>query len=553
MKRVKIALLSAALLAALIAPPTFATDLSDEMELSASRFTPENSRGHIGYLAFPRSAGLDVRDSFLLGMSLNSDGKPAEVGLCGSIDSDSCRNLSDFTVASILPMCTPSMTTNCIIEFSAQDKDGKNLVVIDLGPFTTEVHNQYSGDADKGIPFGSVPHLYRIPGAPHEAGDLYLPLITRSGHWSRQEQKMSTFDNTSIALYAVSTKQGTFSRFRPSVDAADYEVKNQIVTFGTDPNCIYNDSTTCAVAHSLPREVNFGFRVNYSHLSERWFHGRISEPSVGLTVGRSSGFDISISARPIQSAGFFALRERSSLPSEILSKQEVKIGKGVCSGNSADSSCYDSNLWQTEDEMQTFLQWLKIAEDRASFNPTIWNFNSMNQALDHPRSSVCLPSDSGLIGVVSTNATQYLSGPPRFNSATGDLEYQVAAPHLQADGTLFRGSYELTIKSDYARCIYGLSSAPVKATVSVLSESGQLVAATTSQSESAGWLQLSAQNFTFSSPKVAIKFGQDESAVKGIENLKSQTPTKKILCVKGAKSKTLKAGKIKCPKGYKKA
>jgi hypothetical protein len=561
-KRVHVALLAATLLVALTSSPTYAAGLSDEMQLSAPRFTSENSKDHIGYLAFPRSSGLDVRDSFLLGLNLNQNGKPTEVKLCGSVDSEVCRSLSNFTVASILPTCSPLVTIDCIIELSAQGKDGKKLEVIDLGPFTTEVNNQFLGDVARSIPSGSVPHLYRIPGAPHKEGDLYLPLVTRSGHWSRQDTnrqdtKMSEFDNTSIALYAVTIKRGIFSRFRPSIDASDYEVKNQIVTFGTDSNCVYNDSTNCAIAHSLPQEVTFGFKVNYSHLSEKWFHGRISRPSVSLVAGKFGGFDISISAQPIQSAGFFTLQERKSLPSEILSKQDVKIGKGVCAGNSPDASCYDSNLWQSEDGMQTFLQWLKIAEDRSSFNPTIWNFNSMNQILDHPRSSTCLSSGSSLVGIVSTNATQYLSGPPRFNSVTGDLEYQVAAPHLQADGALFRGSYELTIKSDYARCIYGLSSAPIKATVSVVSESGQLVAATTSQSESDGWLQLTARNFTFSSPKVAVKLAQEKpvSAVSPTPKVSTvkESSKKSITCIKESKKKIVSAKNPKCPKGYKKS
>lgn len=80
---------------------------------------------------------------------------------------------------------------------------------------------------------------------------------------------------------------------------------------------------------------------------------------------------------------------------------------------------------------------------------------------------------SGITGIVTTNATQYLAGPPKFNSAEQTLEYKVSAPHLMSKGETFYGSYDLLMRSDVARCVYGFSNAPIKGTISVTTAEGE--------------------------------------------------------------------------------
>jgi hypothetical protein len=173
----------------------------------------------------------------------------------------------------------------------------------------------------------------------------------------------------------------------------------------------------------------------------------------------------------------------------------------------------------------------------------------------------CLNSTSEVLGIVSTNATQYLEGPPVFNSATSTLEYKVAAPHLKPDGEVFRGSYDLQLRSAAARCLYGFSNAPISATVEVVSENGEKQVAVTTVNEKDGWLYLSAKGFTFSSPTVSVKLSQ-EKVVEVVAPTPSPTPEpsvkpvamkkSSITCVKGKTSKKVIAVKPTCPKGYKK-
>jgi hypothetical protein len=196
--------------------------------------------------------------------------------------------------------------------------------------------------------------------------------------------------------------------------------------------------------------------------------------------------------------------------------------------------------------MDDFLQWLPIAGDKAAALPTQWRIGTMT---DRGSGAVqeCLNKSNTLAGLVTTNATMYLDGPPTYDASKGSLDYKVASTHYEADGkTEFKGTYELLMSSSVARCIYKFTSAPVRATVSVTSENGEPNVATVVVNEKNNWLTLGAYNFTFSSPTVSVKLTQDKPAV--------VTPPKpvikKITCVKGKVTKVV-AG-TKCPSGYKK-
>ena len=190
----------------------------------------------------------------------------------------------------------------------------------------------------------------------------------------------------------------------------------------------------------------------------------------------------------------------------------------------------------------------------------------------------CINGSAGVTGFVSTNATQYIEGPPSFDSASGTLNYKVAAPHYESDGTtVFKGTYDLAINSKAARCLYKFSNAPVKATIEVVSADGKDQVASTVVTEHDGWLYLRAAGFTFSNPLIKVKLSQDAPAPAPTPSASptptveatptpsaspvTTTPTPKptvaaqkkstIVCVKGKSTKSVTAIKPTCPVGYK--
>jgi hypothetical protein len=172
--------------------------------------------------------------------------------------------------------------------------------------------------------------------------------------------------------------------------------------------------------------------------------------------------------------------------------------------------------------------------------------------------SQCFQDKTKLLGIVTTNALIYENGAPEFKDGT--LNYKVAGLHHLADGvTLTRGTYDLAIRSETARCVYGFTDAPFQASISVIGSDGQeQTIATESIREDAKreWLFLSAQNFTFSSPVIKVKLTQEKKITPAAVTPKVEpkiSPMKKtITCVKGKAIKKVTGTAPKCPSGYKK-
>ena len=155
-----------------------------------------------------------------------------------------------------------------------------------------------------------------------------------------------------------------------------------------------------------------------------------------------------------------------------------------------------------------------------------------------------------------------------FNTSTGTLDYLVLAPHYLQDDSVFLGSYDLAINSDLARCIYGFTSAPIQATISVVSANGQTQVATTSLLEKNGFILLSAKGFEFSNPTLKVTLSQEKNVqvqnttpvpvsnsvivTPKIESKASISKKTTIKCTKGKATKKVTGINPKCPVGYKK-
>jgi hypothetical protein len=147
-----------------------------------------------------------------------------------------------------------------------------------------------------------------------------------------------------------------------------------------------------------------------------------------------------------------------------------------------------------------------------------------------------------------TNATQYSAGPPTFDKSAGSLEYQVAAPHYTSGGNVFTGTYDLLMRSDVARCLYGFSKAPLNASISVIDNDGVSTAATKLVSEKDGWLRIAAYGFGFSNPTIKVNLTQVGSPA----SMKVVAKKTTITCKKGKTIKKITSLKPKCAAGYKK-
>jgi hypothetical protein len=234
----------------------------------------------------------------------------------------------------------------------------------------------------------------------------------------------------------------------------------------------------------------------------------------------------------------------------------------------------DANSGHNQETVDEYLAWLPALGDKAQALPSAWVVQTMSNYQVSDQIQKCLNQTDSLAGIVTTNAAEYLDGPPVYDKVNRALDYKVAATHFEPDGTtVFRGSYDLIMSSKVARCIYGFTNAPVNATISVTSENGENNVATTVISEKNGWLSLGAYNFTYSSPIIRV-------VLDGTVDVPTPTPTPtptpsivatptpsavatpqptasakkplvvKTTCVKGKITKVVTG--TKCPAGYKK-
>jgi len=205
-------------------------------------------------------------------------------------------------------------------------------------------------------------------------------------------------------------------------------------------------------------------------------------------------------------------------------------------------------------------QWRLLGLDRSGFREGNW--------------PECITNTSTFNGIVTTNAMLNDVSPARFEDDS--LIYDVAGAHEGYDGKVFKGSYDLVMSSEVARCLYNFSSAPIKATISVTSSTGEVQnIATELVNEKNGWLTLSAKNFTFSAPTIRIKLSQDAPispatpvaiapATTESKQPAATTETKQpvaakvikpaakklITCTKGKLIKKVSGTNPKCPAGY---
>ena len=547
--------------------PTNANLVADEMY----KVTPEPGLGYLGYSAFPVGNEVDASPG-LVGMQTDSEKKVRSISFCSSIDDPRCAKADYFQFISSLGMCSDIKQLNCISDIFAQKNDGSKLDV-KMTDVKFNLKNKYAGNVSVGLPSGFSPPVVEIPGAPHSNGITYLPLVTGYGSWDKAAEGRARIENANLSFYAVKIQSGNYPTSEISDDASNYFQRSWRSTKSAGTPCIFNDSTLCAVATAIPSDLKLGLEVRVDEGIQGWFHGRIEDPDVSFQEDKNGYKIIRILARPTRVPSISVWKKKSEL-SEDLRKFYTQApkplgGSGTGAGN-LDLQNGPEEKWSLMRqnntgfgalEMSEFLTWLPSIGDKANFFPSVWNLKLMTNYNNAGNFQNCQSNVSGLVGVVSTNATQYLSGPPNYNESTNELEYKVAAPHLTPAGEVFRGTYDLSLRSSVAKCLYGITGTAFKVSISVVSAGGELIDASSTVTEKDGWFYFSARGFTFSAPTIKVKLVPEvektaDSTTKDV--VSSPTPKqsvaqkKTITCVKAKSSKKITGINPKCPLGFRK-
>ena len=548
--------------------PISAANIPDE------QFVIGGPEGQVSSLGVVIEDSQKLKNTFSTLQAFTSDGKVVgqsnvtSVTNCFEFGSVGCESNKFFNFMANLGYCDQALTTDCIQEVTAVDANGKSLKVDFVSPFPSKMPYAFKGDPKVNLPSGGSTFLVDIPEAKHAGGTQYLIVGQMMG---RKEFDAVNFtsDNFSLGIFAVSKVSGRYQIAGPGTDVKFFRtlgmVSNQRIPFDKDlgkpAGCAQSTETECLLAWPLPLDIQFGLSVKARTPVNGWLHGRTNNTTAEITKTSDGDQLIRVSGRASIVPSVYAWFPNSNLPKKVsdyyadkpeLLKQGTGFGNydpAVGTGSSLLKDTFDYR----ESQFPEALAWYSALKDTAPMAPTQWSIRSTGSG---PDQQGCFSNKLELSGIVATNSNFFISGPPTFNQFENSLDYKVASPHFLPNGDVFKGTYNLVMRSEVARCLYKFSNAPISASVSIVASDGTAQVATTVLGEKNGWLYLTASGFTFSSPTVRVKLTQEVVTPAPVaEPSASAKPVmlkKSITCVKGKTTKKVTAVNPKCPTGYKK-
>ena len=509
----------------------------------------QNTGGYSG-IYYEDTNYLTNAQSGLIGMYWQNLGtreaKQIESFVCRSYSDSKCANADDIYYNALLEECTVEKTNNCIQGITAIKSDGSEVKGRKVQNYPDKSDFTFIGDEKVGIPDGGLPSLWTFDGISHQGGDKFLLFIKFSNGYNNSQKYPEKLTG---GIFPVSIATNLVGRgpFRIKPGKAD-ELGHSWYMDGPGGKCLSSGSEgDCAVAWPHPENIRYRLEIRTNINVSSFMHGRIADPVISIKNNGNTKV-ISIEASPVKVPVVYAWKKNSELPDDLNSYLNsgnnwvggayyYNDGSGTRDGVSLLRG-FENYSKQSFDE---YLMWLPAINDKSTGSKSIWVIRTLsNNESNLDSVSRCFSSNSELLGFVSTNAGVYISAPPNFNTKTQTLEYKVASPHFDENGKENIGTYNLVLRSDRARCLYGFNNAPISALVNVLSANGSNQAITTTVNEKNGWLYLSANGFKYSSPIIKIKLNQTKNQKYSIS------------CKKGATVRKVTGINPKCPTGFRK-
>jgi hypothetical protein len=481
-----------------------------------------------------------------------------------------CSNAENYAFNSVFPTCKSATDVNCVASLVAYGTDGVEIPGTFSEYAVPDHFNNFPADPARGIPQGSTAGIWTLSGAPHKYGNQYAVIVNATGQvrGTTTSGWPSAYASLNARIAPVSIQKTTkrdlgWGTHQDNLLRPDTKANTRGGPFYDNNEgfrCISpygSNNDQCLIAHAFPENISFKLKIQLPMAPLGWLHGRMIDPNIDISKS-GSNYTITVQASPARIPTLFHAAKWSELPANLHTVWENvdnNCNANLCGGRSANN--YSLPIAQQTTQVQansygaqsmTLIKaYLPLVKDTAIASPSTWSWRTLPET-EMKSATACFTAGDGLKGIVTTNATVYSAGPPAF--VDGTLNYQVAAPHFNRDGTVFKGDYTLVLDSKVARCLYKFSSAPIQATISVVNDKGEQSVATTTVTEKNGWLRLVARNFEFSSPSISVKLTQETPA----QEVKTTTPTKKstITCVKGKISKKVTGVNPTCPNGYKK-
>ena len=541
---------------------------------------------------------------------------------CSSVSDNKCSGVNELQLTVIVPPCAANSdaTDVCIKNLKTSDSSGamQNATL----KYEADT-NKFPKDIKRDLPAGGGSSVWT--GASVKGGTLdYAVIIQLDITWRRSDSNpagQKSITGYSAGVLPVKIKSGNFYpnyfnyENRPGV--GEIIVPGPLIPAGKSPsdyywNCLILDSGRCAYADNFFPDQKIELTLQMDNAVTGWMFGRMKDTKASANPLSKNTTLLTVEGSSINVPEGFAWVPLSAIDGSPglqemnwdsrLSKKDQYGNPVMDSKTSGDWGLFKffSQIISPQNgggvrrpnpklegtgPIQAIEPWLKTIKA----TPT-WRFEGINPGLFlgmDPSStngkvfSCTVDDKTKLHGLITTNAMAYKLAPPALND--GFLTYKVAGAHFDVDGSVYKGTYNLSMNADSAKCIYGFTDAPIQASVSVSTEAGEESNISTELvSVQNGWMNLSANNFTFSAPTIRIKLSQEKAAAKPAPSASASAspvasasaspspsasasaspvavaqskvaPSKiSITCVNGSKKKIVTGTKPLCPAGYKK-
>lgn len=419
---------------------------------------------------------------------------------CPTVDDPICdfkkRGYGGFAWIA-MPACESETAEDCVARFG-MELNGEYFP----GEFVSAINSgtTFPSSTKFNLPRGGQSSIYRVPGVPHDQGDLYLVSPNSTANHDPRTNKFSTNDFYLNVIPIV---------IRP----ASYQDSVR----GTLP-CVWRNETECATRANFNPEAKVTVEMRVINEVGGWFLGRMKDPTLQVTRFSARNNTITLSAFPVQVARFAYKAKKKDTPFEDLK----------ASGNTGTIGTFDSegpvrilNGGFDTSNFRMLSHFRSRVNDTAVGSSTIFQMRTTSRG----GGNACLADRDRVLGIVTTNSMVYDGFEPKFSR--GFLDYRVAGLHFEADGTTeVVGSYDLVMRSDVARCLYRFTNAPVSATITITGDGDKNIA-TTIVGERNGWLKLAAYGFTFSNKTIKVKLTQKRSTITCV-SITQPTKTRKV-------------------------
>jgi hypothetical protein len=453
-----------------------------------------------------------------------------EQWVCSGAEDPECANgkVSSTQGEAVLPICESATDENCIVslELALKDQEFQPASFVRNAIGTT-----YPEVPSLGFFEQSTPSLWDAAHAPSASGTTGYAVVVRASQSKQFSQnKYKTWRFFANVIPYREQKGESFKSPRAFTVTNDPLMGNRKRSMGVEGHtyeCGWSEDGTCGVTQDFAEGTRVRLTIRISNEVGGWFQGRIKDPLITVKPFSRTNNEISVEAEPAIVQRLHHVIEDA----KTITAKEKSLVNGFAGGwdgfvtwaRSADPLGFEYvNYFRNK------------TQDRSAGQNSFWNFASSQGA---GGGSGCLADKSKVLGIVTTNSMVYDGGVPKFTR--GFLNYKVAGLHFEADGvTEVLGSYDLVMRSEVARCIYGFSRAPVSATITIAGE-GDRTIATTIVNEKNGWLKLAAYGFTFSNKTIQVRLTQKRTTITCV-SVTDPKKTRKVTAIGP-----------KCPRGFK--